>query len=149
MTVDIIMRKTPGSMLGATDTVGREAMEALKPGDYLVTIKKPRNVAHHRKLFALLSLIQKNQTRYQTVEELLDAIKVYTGHCTVMQLRDGTEVRIPKSIAFHALDQVSFEAFYERVIQLAIEHFIPGLAEGDLRRELADLVGLSEPQRAA
>ena len=55
-----------------------------------------------------------------------------------MTLRDGTEVRIPKSIAFHAMDQAEFEAFYERVIDVVVSEIIPGLSREDLKRELSE-----------
>ena len=133
------MRKRLGGSLEPVDDIGRESLAKIAAGDLVrADVKRPRNLAHHRKYWALISMIYANQTRYRSPEELNDAIKVHVGHCTLMTLRDGTEVRIPKSIAFHAMDQAEFEAFYERVIDVVVSEIIPGLSREDLKRELSE-----------
>lgn len=139
MSTTVLMRRTLAGKLEPVDEVGREAMEHVK-GVVSVEIKKPRNLGHHRKLFALLSLILPNQTRYATTEELLCAIKVYAGLCVPVQLGDGTMVRVPKSISFASMDQTEFEAFWDRVVKVVCERIIPGLKRADLERELLEIV---------
>ena len=149
MTTSLFIKTMSGALAPVHDA-GRDALRTMKSGDYvMVTLKRPRNLQHHRKLFALLDLIFQNQTRYKSVEELLDAIKVYCGHCEVMILRDGTEVRRPQSISFAKMDQAAFEKFYDAVVNVVVTEIIPGLNRSDLERELLDFVGTDARTLAA
>ena len=141
MAFSILMRRTLSGHLAPVDDMGREVMDRVgTSGPVMVEIRKPRNVGHHRKFFALLSLIYQNQSRYKSVEELLDAMKVMLGHCIVMRLRNGREVAVPKSIAFHTMDQIAFDEFWERAVKLVCEEILPRVSRVDLEREIRDLV---------
>lgn len=137
----LLLRKRMGGTLEPVDDAGRDALARIKAGEIVrAEVRKPRNVGHHRKWWALVSLIYQNQTRYKSPEELDDAIKVMIGHCSTMVLRDGTTVKVPKSIAFHNLDEIDFsQKFYEPAIKMICEEIIAGLDEGELRNELMDL----------
>lgn len=125
--------------LRPVDDAGTQLLTAFKHGEHvLVEVKRPRNLKHHRKMFALLNVVQPN-TSYPNVYALLSALKVYLGHCDVQQTKGGKTVAVPRSISFHAMGQDEFNAFYEGCVQAVITHFIPGLAESDLRREVEDL----------
>ena len=137
----LLCRKTLAGQLAPIDDAGREAIGRLSMEDIVsVEFRRPRNIGHHRKFFALVNLIYMNQTRYRSPDELLDAIKVLAGHSFPVRLRNGTEVRVPKSIAFHNMDQVEFDAFWDRVVTVVCEQIIPNLNREDLERELLDLV---------
>lgn len=117
--------------------VGEEALAGVPEGGIvLVEMKQPRNPAHHAKFFALLNLIFKNQSHYRTQDEMLDAIKVYVGHCDFMYLRDGSTVARPKSISFARMDQLAFNDFYGRVVDIVCQYIVPDLDKEDLKREL-------------
>lgn len=141
MSTTLLMHKTLGGSLQPIDDQGRAVIAKLGRGEVVaMTMRRPRNVGHHRKLFALLSLIHENQSRYPTVEDLLDAIKIYIGHCTTITLRDGRTGYVPKSISFAQMDQAGFETFWDRIVTVVCEQIIPGLQRADLERELVDLV---------
>lgn len=133
------MRKMIGNRLEPVDDAGKDVLAKVKLGSVvMVEYKRPRNVAHHRKFWALISLIYQNQTRYKSPEDLCDAIKVYVGHSKVLRMTDGREVHTPLSIAFHAMDQASFDGFYDKVVDVVCAEIIPGLDREDLRRELME-----------
>lgn len=137
---DILMRKVLGT-LRPVDAQGEEIMRSVSNGSIVrVTVKKPRNIKHHRKYWALISLLHENQERYATPEELSDAIKCATGHCNVLTRSDGYEIRVPRSISFGKMDQTEFDRFYERVIDLAVTRIIPGLSREDIKREVEAMV---------
>ena len=129
-------RKRLGSLVPASPRA--EAVMAKLKADDLVTVevKQPRNLAHHRKFFALLDLIFENQQRFRTCDEMLVAIKVYMGVCNTMALKDGTAVRVPRSISFASMDQPEFERFYEMVLDVVAEHIIPGIDKPSLKQEV-------------
>lgn len=140
MSATVLMRRTLAGHLAPIDDLGREALSRIGQEPVLVTVKKSRNLGHHRKFFALLTLIYANQSRYHSVDELLDAMKVYLGHSQLIVLSDGREVHIPKSIAFHRMDQLEFNAFWDRAVTLVCEKILPGVNRNDLEREILDLV---------
>lgn len=126
-----------GNILTPVGVVGEEALAMVPDGGMvLVEMTKPRNPAHHAKFFALLNLIYKNQSHYRTQDEMLDAIKVYVGHCDFMYLRDGSTVARPKSISFAKMDQLAFNDFYARVVDIVCQYIVPNLDKEDLKREL-------------
>jgi hypothetical protein len=134
-----LMRKMVGGRLEPVDDAGKDALAKVGIGALVsVEIKRPRNIQHHRKFWALISLIYQNQTRYKSPEDLCDAIKVYVGHSKVLRMTDGREVHTPLSIAFHAMDQGAFDAFYDKVIDVVCTVIIPGLNQDDLRQQLLE-----------
>jgi hypothetical protein len=123
------------------DDVASAALAKIKHGAVVqVEIKRPRNILHHRKFFALLNLVFENQDKYEEPEHLLAALKTSVGHCDFLPGHNGMLVAIPKSIAFHKMDQTEFEAFYDRCVDKIARHFLPGVKSEDLRREVEELI---------
>ena len=111
----------------------------------MIEMKRPRNVKHHRMFWALMSLVWENMdsARYPTVDDLVSAIKIATGHRTRIELPNGEIGFIPGSIAFHKMDQAAFSDFYDRVCDLIAKHFLPGVSSADLKREVEIMIGLA------
>lgn len=102
-----------------------------------VVIKKPRNLSHHRKWWALISLIHENQTRYDTKEQLVAALKFYLGHVDTFLLRDGSTTGfLPRSISFAKMSQSEFDDFYEKTLDFVTQKVIPGLDKEATREEV-------------
>lgn len=137
----LLMRKMIGGRLEPVDEAGRDVLARVAPGTVLrVEMKRPRNLGHHRKFWALISLIYQNQTHYKSPEALCDVVKVLAGYAVVTRGKGGREIHIPKSISFSAMDQTEFDQFWDRVVKVVCEQIIPGLSRADLERELLDLV---------
>lgn len=134
---EIHMRKT---LSGLEPADGFE-LPRLKLGSVVkVKISRPRNAKHHRKFYALMNLIFQNQENYETLEDLVNVIKIATGHCHVYRKRNGDPLPVPRSIAFHKMDQTQFDEFYAKVIKLVRENIIPGLDDTALRAEVEQMV---------
>lgn len=88
----------------------------------MIDPRRPRNLQHHRKLFALLNLAVDNWPEPITVDALLGAIKISAGHYDPVQTKQG-EWKIPKSINFDSLDQDGFNPIYDRAV-LIISHVL-------------------------
>lgn len=139
----LLLRKHLGS-LRPVDEAGEEALRKIKQGDVIkCDVRKPRNIKHHRLYWALCSLILQNQSRYLTVEEISDVIKLRTGHCHLLAMPDGAEFRVPDSISFAKMDQTAFDAFFNRVCDFVCAELLPGVSNADLRLELGSMVGWS------
>lgn len=99
----------------------------------LIDPRRPRNILHHRKLFALLNLAVENWPVETTTEALLGLIKIKTGHTTPIESADGTIHHIPKSINFESMGQDEFSPFYDKAVHLI--SLVLGVSVEDLDRE--------------
>ncbi len=84
----------------------------------LIDPRRPRNIQHHRKLFALLNLAVDNWPVDITINALVGLIKIRTGHADPVKGADSVIHWIPRSINFESMDQDEFEPFYEKAVQL-------------------------------
>ena len=101
-----------------------EVYSKLKQGDeYMVTTKRARNPGHHRKAFALLKQVFENQEKYETMNDLLTEFKLQCGHYKEHISLGGRVVYNPLSISFEEMEQDDFNAFYNRMIDVAIKYF--------------------------
>lgn len=136
--------KRLGGGLHPVDEAGQEAMRGLGETEIVsVEIKRPRNLQHHRKFWALMTIVHDNMDgeRYPTVEDLVAAVKISAGLRTRIELPNGEVGFIPGSIAFHKMDQAAFGAFYDRVCDLLAKHFLPGVTSDDLKAEVELMIG--------
>jgi hypothetical protein len=106
-----------GKTLVPADIHAEEMFNTIKDGKHvLLRIFKPRNVQHHRKLFAVLNCVVENSEKYNDVNELLVIVKLAVGYATVVQGMDGEMCRIPRSISFSSMAQDEFERFFPRAV---------------------------------
>jgi exo-beta-1,3-glucanase (GH17 family) len=85
---------------------------------YRADLKRPRNVKHHKKLFALLNCFIDNQEHYSSVDEILVALKIAYGYIDKVKDFYGNEHVVVKSISFESMSQDDFEPFYDFAINL-------------------------------
>ena len=130
------------------DENGEMVVQKMGQGEVVeVEMRRPRNLRHHRLYWALVSLVwqQLDHAVYPTTEDLHTEIKIATGHYDKRCISiDGKwyTVLTPKSIAFHAMDQEAFSAFYERVCDWMVENILPGVEKLELQREIEEMTGL-------
>jgi hypothetical protein len=136
-----LMRKALGC-LRPEDAAGEEAMRAYAIDDVMmVEIRKPRNIRHHQLYWVLLGKVFENQERYPSIEQLHGAVKVAAGIRQEFTLPSGQVGWIPGSIAFHKMEQIEFNEFYDKVCDLIAAHFLPGVTSEELKREVSLMIG--------
>ena len=134
----LVLRKHLGSLRPA-DEQCETWLGKIANGDcIMVDARKPRNIQHHRKLFALLNLVVENIDQSITVEMLLGIIKLRTGYCDVIQTAKG-EIALPKSIAFESMDQTQFSEFYDKAVDFIIQEILP-VSRAELESEILEMV---------
>jgi len=99
--------------------------------------RRPRNPAHHRKLFALLGLLADNREEFANTDDALLGLKAVLGHGTWKKLHPKAEreVFVPDSIAFENMAQEEFEAFYEQAI-IAVRRWWLPVNDDELREAI-------------
>lgn len=89
--------------------------------------RRPRNAGHHRKLFALLSLLVDNCEEFANTKDALLGLKAVLGHGVWKRLHPKAEreVFIPDSIAYENLSQADFEVFYDAAVAAIRRWWLP------------------------
>jgi hypothetical protein len=136
-----------GSALVPGDADAAMGFAKMKEGaGYLVSVHRPRNLMHHRKLFALLNLVQDNTDKWPTVETLLDDLKISTGLFeTRINAVTGIPYVVAKSISFASMPQDEFEQWFERAVDLISKQVL----EMDRAYLLAEIEDVLAGRRAA
>ena len=129
-------------MLKPGDEHGESVLASIPQGAWVkAAITRPRNLQHHRKFYALCSLIAQNTDKVDDVDDLVFRLKIATGHCRRHVKTDGTVLYEPRSISFASMDQTEFDAFYRKCLDIVCEHIIPGLDKAEIETEVLAFVG--------
>lgn len=141
--MEIILAKAPGGYLVPVDQDSTEEIAKLKTGQGVrVTMKKMRNVQHHRKFFALLNLafdawepavtefkgepIKKNFDRFR------NDITVLAGYYEATVNMRGDVRMVAKSISFGSMEQSEFDKLYSAVIDVILQRILTNYTRDDL-----------------
>jgi len=120
-----LLLKRIGSTLIPSSDESAEIFSKLKEGEeILVEYKKHRNVGNHRRLFSMLQGVVHSTDKYKSVDELLDTIKLLSGHFITVVNHRGELQHIPKSINFASMSEDKFKEFFSKAIDIVLE-FVP------------------------
>lgn len=109
-----------------------DSLKRIKEGQIIhVDFKKPRNPLFHNKFMSMVRVVFDNQEQHADIENILAIIKVELGYYTTM-MYGAYEIRVPKSIAFAAMDELDFDHFYNRAIAVCLTNWMPGNTKEEL-----------------
>jgi hypothetical protein len=129
MSREILMRRE-GSHLVPADQLAEEDVRELKAGaEFIVEVRKPRSLQHHRLLFALLRKVAKSTPTPLSEDALRAWVLVRTGHVDVLPLGFGKTYEAPKSMSFAAMDQGEFRKLFDDAVHLILTEVAPGLPD--------------------
>jgi hypothetical protein len=136
---DAVFRKELGCLRPA-DEEAEKVLRGIKMGECVtVSVKRPRNLQQLRLFWALMTNVWENQEHYKTPDEVCDAFKFAVGHYDVLRTKRGDE-KVLRSIAFPAMDQTAFDAFFKRAVDFCVAEVIPGIGREELEREVLEMV---------
>ena len=119
----LITKQANNSFLPAYDS-DYEALRKIKVGDTVsCDIKRPRNLAMHRKFFALINLVFQNQEIYDNIDLLRKELTKAAGYYEEYVNHKGKKCYEAKSISFSSMDQEDFEDLYQRFLDKVCEIF--------------------------
>lgn len=98
-----------------------------------VQIRRPRSVEHLRKYWAMVDLVARAMDWSSKVTS--DVIKTLAGYAVRVEVEGFGVVSSTESIAIESMDQIEFEAFYNRAVDAAVR--ITGASREDISREIA------------
>lgn len=80
----------------------------------------------------------------QSKDDVSDAVKLCTGHCTTIFDMDGKPVyQIPKSISFENMEQSCWEAYWPKVVDVVMQRILPGVSHESIELELLKCMRLA------
>ena len=138
--------KRQGKLVPA-DVMSEELLAGIGEGrEVLVSIRRARNVKHHRMLFALLRKVRDNSEQWDSDQALLDDLKLATGLFeTRVNLVTKKAYAVPGSISFASMSQDAFRAWFDQVLVVLATNVL-GCTTDELRAEIEAIV---EPGRRA
>lgn len=83
---------------------------------YIVDIKQPRNIKHHKKYWALCKLVCTNSEAFKNSEQVSDYLKLKSGNIEYICVNNSVTYIKPKSINFEAMGKKAFEEFWHIII---------------------------------
>jgi len=141
--MEIVVAKAANGCLVPVDPQGIEEIAKLKTGQGVkVTIKRMRNLGHHRKMFALLNLAYeawepavqqyKGEAVAKNFESFRNDVVVLAGYGEASYNFRG-EIRVrAKSMAFGSMSQDEFEKLYSAVIDVVLTRILTQYTRDDL-----------------
>lgn len=120
----ISVTKGPDGKLCGAGTKGAKAyarfiaeIAELGPGE-IATFSYwiPRSPALHGYFFVILEAVLDQQEQFEDDEGFRKWVATGAGHCDYLPGPQGKMVAIPKSIAWHELDDVEFQEFFEKAV---------------------------------
>ena len=114
-----VVKTNMGTLVPAFDT-DHETFKKMSVGDVMeMEWKKPRNPLFHRKYFALIRCVFQNTERFHNQNVCRLWLQMKAGFVDYVE-NDGELTAIPKSIAFHSMDELKFEQLYNGVLDVVI-----------------------------
>lgn len=130
-------------MLAPADEQSREAISHWKHGQGVrASVRRMRNLQHHRKFFALLTVIAENSDTFDNTPKALAGVKLAAGHVDwIPHPETGELVPVPKSISFASMDQTAFDLFWDDALSAVIKHILPKMDRVSLDQAVDAVMG--------
>lgn len=148
MPINLILIKS-GNSLVADDAVTMEMLAKVPNGTSVrAVLTIPRNIKHHRLLFALLNTVyeaQPHPKRFPTVYHVLDALKEATGHVEEYIDIQGNIKFKPKSIDFANMCQIEFSQWFESAVDVILQYVLPNCEKAGLEEQIMNMLGETPP----
>lgn len=91
-------------------------VQAMRPGETLrFQWHEPRSPQHHRLFFVKVAALLDQQEQFEDVDRLRQWLTVGAGFCDFVPGPKGRMVALPKSIAWHLLDEAEFSDLHAKV----------------------------------
>lgn len=138
--------------LHPTDSDGYSAIRQVPENSILkVNFSVPRNVRQLRLYHAMIKLVfehQKEPRQYATTEHLREGINIALGHFHhVKNPITGMVYQVPNSVSFGAMDQISFNEYFQAFKDFVCNEILPRVQNRDLDQAVADMLRLPGPDQ--
>lgn len=139
----IVMQKRSGALYPSDETSQSYFNKIASCKNIFVRIQTPRNIKHHRKLFALLKLVVDNTECFESTKVLLNYIKLNIGYCEIHKIKIpnldiDTYIQYPKSMDFSTMKQEDFNIFYDKAVDFIIKNIIQNITKEEIEKQILE-----------
>ena len=150
---EILLIKRCGVLMPASEA-DTETLANITEGETVrADIKRPRNVAYHRKYFALLDVLfnifdpepvsHKGEIAIKNRERFRKDIAIATGHYELVVSIKGECKAEAKSISFASMDETQFSELYSRTIDYGLLRIAKGKTKAEIDNWVAQIIDFS------
>lgn len=119
----LLTKKSDGSFLPSYDS-DHDKLKKIKVGATVqCDITQPRNIAFHRKFFALINLVFQNQEVFDNIDYMRKELTKAAGYYDTYINHKGVQCFEAKSISFGKMSQDDFDDLYQRFLDKVEEIF--------------------------
>lgn len=138
-----------GGTLVPTTPDAEQALRAVRDGrEVMVALRPPRNIKHHRLLFAMLNFVIEHSDTFENKDLALIGLKIACGLVDpYIDPGTGKTFFVPRSIAFESMSQDEFNGFFDRACFVVAERWMPSGTTPESVR--AEILAMIEPRSAA
>lgn len=140
---DIVLAKTASGALIPADQQAQDFLAKIKLGaGVTVSIKRHRNIGHHRKYFALMNLAfdawepeckkYKGEHVLKNFDQFRNDVTVLAGHYEPATTLKGDVRLTAKSISFGSMSQDDFDSLYNATINVILSRVLTSYRRDDL-----------------
>ena len=122
MSTDIVVSVFPGGLRAVND-VEADKLDQFMGQELMVKISRPRNLAFHRKYFALIGTALQMVDETYTPEQFRALCVAGAGFGEFIDSDRGM-VFVPKSISFAAMDDTEFERLYQDTLTFICKKWV-------------------------
>lgn len=134
MPVEVYITRNALGRMEIADANSMAEWEELPIGRLLkCSIVAPRNQKHSRQFFALLRVIYEAQEFFPSFDNMRKQVLIGTGFYTMYRRFNGDEYPMADSMAFDKMDDVQFNAFFDKFVVLCDDKILPNIGEQAIR----------------
>jgi len=140
MAETIYLRRKMGGLFPTT-YLSEQFIQGMEEGaTYKAVLTRPRKIKHNAKYWVLLSVIAPHGG-YTDVKRLHRDIKIGLGMFTTYKNAfTGKQEMEVDSTSFDNMDQLEFEPYYDKVIELILTRILPNVNKDDLEAQVLDIM---------
>lgn len=149
---ELIITKTTGGFI--VDPSSEVASESLQYGQsYKAVLTKPRNIAFHRKAFALFQVAfeawEKPEAEYRgapvatSFDRFRKDLTIMAGHYDLVTNFKGEVRAEAKSLSFGSMEETEFQRVYSDIINAVLKHIFKNSNREDIDRWVNSILAFS------
>jgi hypothetical protein len=141
-----------GALIPADEYSTEKLSELVSPGPYRVKLSQPRNLAFHRKFFALLNIAYEawqpdlahlGEQVHASRERFRKDLVILAGYYDSIYSLDGSIKLEPKSISFARMDETEFSRLYSAVIDVVLQRVLRNHTKDELDAQVDRVLGFA------
>jgi hypothetical protein len=136
--------KRHNNALHPTDKYSREALEKIT-GEVEIQVKQPRNIQFHRKFFAMLNVAFENRQagEFGDLDVFRKTLLMQAGFYKIINAIGDKILIEAESISFANMDNQGFVEVYNKVLDIILNEYMPGIEKPEFEAEVEKILRFS------